>query len=113
MLANRSTSTQIKTQQIMTLLEKVYLAKERIKGVAVHTPLIKNENLSEEFFAQVLLKREDLQPVRSYKLRGAYNKVSLLSAIEKKKGVVCASAGNHAQGVAYACNKLNIKATIF
>ncbi|MDD3722341.1 MAG: threonine ammonia-lyase IlvA [Lutibacter sp.] len=97
----------------MTLLEKVYLAKERIKGVAVHTPLIKNENLSEEFSAQIWLKREDLQPVRSYKLRGAYNKISSLSAIEKKREVVCASAGNHAQGVAYACYKLNIMATIF
>lgn len=97
----------------MTLLDKVYQARERIKGVAVHTPLMKNENLSEEFSAQVFLKREDLQPVRSYKLRGAYNKIVSLTAEEKAKGVVCASAGNHAQGVAFACNKLNIKATIF
>ncbi len=97
----------------MELLEKVYEARERIKGVAVHTPLMKNENLSDEFSAQVFLKREDLQPVRSYKLRGAYNKIVSLTAEEKAKGVVCASAGNHAQGVAYACNKLNIKATIF
>jgi threonine dehydratase len=58
----------------MISLEEILLAKERIKGVAVHTPLMKNENLSEEFSAQVWLKREDLQPVRSYKLRGAYNK---------------------------------------
>src|SRR5690606_39726949 len=97
----------------MELLEKVYQAKERIKDVAIHTPLMKNENLSAEFSAQIWLKREDLQPVRSYKLRGAYNKISSLSAVEKKGEVVCASAGNHAQGVAYACNKLNIKATIF
>lgn len=97
----------------MKLLEKVYQAKERIKDVAVHTPLIKNENLSDEFCAQVWLKREDLQPVRSYKLRGAYNKIVSLTDNEKSKGVVCASAGNHAQGVAYACNKLNIQATIF
>ena len=97
----------------MILLEKVYQAKESIQDVAVHTPLVKNENLSEEFSAQVWLKREDLQPVRSYKLRGAYNKIVSLNANEKGKGVVCASAGNHAQGVAYACNKLNIKATIF
>jgi len=97
----------------MELLEKIYVARERIKGVALHTPLMKNENLSEEFSAQVFLKREDLQPVRSYKLRGAYNKIVSLSAEEKAKGVVCASAGNHAQGVAYACSKLNIKATIF
>ncbi|ESU26500.1 ilvA protein [Flavobacterium limnosediminis JC2902] len=79
----------------------------------MHTPLVKNENLSEELSAQVWLKREDLQPIRSYKLRGAYNKIVSLNANEKAKGVVCASAGNHAQGVAYACNKLNIKATIF
>lgn len=97
----------------MILLEKIYQAKESIQEVAVHTPLVKNENLSEEFSAQVWLKREDLQPVRSYKLRGAYNKIVSLNANEKGKGVVCASAGNHAQGVAYACNKLNIKATIF
>lgn len=97
----------------MDLLEKVYEARERIKNVVVHTPLMKNENLSEEFSAQVFLKREDLQPVRSYKLRGAYNKIVSLTEEEKSKGVVCASAGNHAQGVAYACNKLDIKATIF
>ncbi|HLS10552.1 MAG TPA: threonine ammonia-lyase IlvA [Flavobacteriaceae bacterium] len=97
----------------MTLLDKVYQAKERIKNVAIHTPLIKNVNLSEEFLAQVYLKREDLQPVRSYKLRGAYNKIVSLTDKEKNKGVVCASAGNHAQGVAYACNLLNIQATIF
>ncbi|WP_139854711.1 threonine ammonia-lyase IlvA [Aequorivita sinensis] len=97
----------------MELLEKIYEARERIKNIAVHTPLMKNENLSEEFSAQVFLKREDLQPVRSYKLRGAYNKIVSLTKNEKPKGVVCASAGNHAQGVAYACNKLNISATIF
>lgn len=97
----------------MELLEKVYEAKERIKHVAIHTPLMKNENLSEEFLAQVYLKREDLQPVRSYKLRGAYNKIVSLTDEEKAKGVVCASAGNHAQGVAYACKKLNINATIY
>ena len=97
----------------MELLEKVYEARDRIKGVAVHTQLMKNENLSEEFSAQVYLKREDLQPVRSYKLRGAYNKIFSLTEAEKAKGVVCASAGNHAQGVAYACSKLNIKATVF
>ncbi|WP_417199932.1 threonine ammonia-lyase IlvA [Bizionia sp.] len=97
----------------MELLDKVYQAKERIKGIAMHTPLMKNENLSEEFSAQIYLKREDLQPVRSYKLRGAYNKIVSLSNQDKAKVIVCASAGNHAQGVAYACYKLNIQATIF
>lgn len=97
----------------MELLNKVYQAKERIKNVVIHTSLMKNRNLSEEHSAQIYLKREDLQPVRSYKLRGAYNKIASLSNEEKLRGVVCASAGNHAQGVAYTCNMLNIKATIF
>ena len=97
----------------MILLEKVAQARERIKSVAVHTPLVKNENLSEAFSAQVWLKREDLQPVRSYKLRGAYNKIVSLTNEEQQKGVVCASAGNHAQGVAYACQILDIKGKIF
>src|SRR5690554_3081021 len=97
----------------MELLDKIHQARERIKNVAIHTPLMLNKNLSAEFSAQVYLKREDLQPVRSYKLRGAYNKIVSLSEEEKSRGVVCASAGNHAQGVAYACNKLNIKGTVF
>lgn len=97
----------------MDLLDKIYLARERIKGVAVQTPLILNENLSEEFSSQIFLKREDLQPVRSFKIRGAYNKISTLSDEEKARGVVCASAGNHGQGVAYSCNKLNIRGTVF
>lgn len=97
----------------MRLLQKIYTAQTAIKSVAVHTPLVKNENLSNQVVAQVWLKREDLQPVRSYKLRGAYNKIASLSDEERSKGIVCASAGNHAQGVAYACNKLRIRATIF
>ena len=97
----------------MDLIDKVYKARERIKNVAIHTPLMMNENLSEEFSAQVYLKREDLQPVRSYKLRGAYNKIVSLTDEEKSRGVVCASAGNHAQGVAYTCERLNIKVTVF
>lgn len=97
----------------MELLDKIYQARELIKNIAIHTPLMINENLSEELSAQIYLKREDLQPVRSYKLRGAYNKIVSLTDEEKLKGVVCASAGNHAQGVAYTCNKLNIEVTIF
>lgn len=97
----------------MISLKSIQEAAENLNGVAVHTPLMKNENLSERNHAQVFLKREDLQPVRSYKLRGAYHKISNLSESEKKRGIVCASAGNHAQGVAFACNKLGIKATIF
>jgi len=98
---------------MMMNLEQIQRAALNLKGVAIESPLMKNENLSEHFAAQVFLKREDLQPVRSYKLRGAYNKISSLSEAETANGIVCASAGNHAQGVAYACKKLQLKATIF
>src|ERR1700739_1636769 len=94
-------------------VENINKAAQNLKGVAMHTPLQFNFQLSEEFGCNVYLKREDLQVVRSYKLRGAYNKMYSLSEKEKQKGVVCASAGNHAQGVAYSCKKLNIEGTIF
>ncbi|MEK6494945.1 threonine ammonia-lyase IlvA [Myroides odoratimimus] len=97
----------------MSLITKVYQAQQNIARVAVQTPLIKNLNLSELYQAEVYLKREDLQPVRSYKLRGAYNKITTLTPDQKSGGVVCASAGNHAQGVAYSCCQLGIQATIF
>ncbi|AWW28923.1 threonine dehydratase [Echinicola strongylocentroti] len=88
-------------------------ASEALKEVLNTTPLQYNEQLSEEYGCHVYLKREDLQAVRSYKIRGAYHKISSLSEEEKERGVVCASAGNHAQGVAFACKKLGIKGTIF
>ncbi|MBO0950381.1 threonine ammonia-lyase [Fibrella forsythiae] len=94
-------------------LDNIYLAAERLRGVASHTPLQENLNLSERYGATIFLKREDLQVVRSYKIRGAYNKMASLSADELAKGVVCASAGNHAQGLAYACRKMAVKGTIF
>jgi len=94
-------------------LENVYLAAEKLKGVVTTTPLLKNQLLSKRYDADILLKREDLQIVRSYKIRGAYNKISSLSNDEIKNGVVCASAGNHAQGVAYSCSLLNISGKIF
>lgn len=94
-------------------VENINKAAENLKDVSLHTPLQHNLQLSEEFGCNVYLKREDLQVVRSYKLRGAYNKISSLSLEEQKRGVVCASAGNHAQGVAYSCRKLNIKGTIY
>lgn len=84
-----------------------------LNGIAVKTPLIFNQHLSEKYNAKIYLKREDLQIVRSYKIRGAYNKIFNLNKSEIKNGVVCASAGNHAQGVAYSCNKLGIKGVIF
>lgn len=88
-------------------------ASERIKAVVTRTPLLYNIHLSEKYKADVYLKREDLQVVRSYKLRGAFNKISSLSEDERTRGVVCASAGNHAQGVAFSCKKLDIRGVIF
>ncbi|WP_343328748.1 threonine ammonia-lyase IlvA [Polaribacter staleyi] len=94
-------------------LESVKTAAKNLKGVAFETPLSKNFNLSKELEATILFKREDLQVVRSYKIRGAYNKMSSLTSDEKQRGIVCASAGNHAQGVALSCKLLQIKGTIF
>lgn len=88
-------------------------ALDRIKDVVTRTPLQYNQQLSERYGAEVYLKREDMQVVRSYKLRGAFNKVSNLDETQRAKGVVCASAGNHAQGVAFSCKKLQIKGVIF
>jgi threonine dehydratase len=88
-------------------------AAERLKKVAYRTPLSLNHNLSRKYQCQVYLKREDLQVVRSYKLRGAYNMMSTLSIEQLQRGVVCASAGNHAQGFAYSCKKLNVRGVVF
>ena len=94
-------------------LENIKQAALNLKDVAYVTPLIQNQNLSKEFQSTILFKREDLQVVRSYKIRGAYNKISSLTSDEKQRGIVCASAGNHAQGVALSCKLLKIKGTIF
>ncbi len=94
-------------------LKNIINARKRIKEVVKKTPLMKSKRLSKLYNAEVYLKREDLQEVRSYKIRGAYNLISSLSKKEKEQGVVCASAGNHAQGVAFSCNKLKIKGVIF
>jgi len=88
-------------------------AAERLKKVVVRTPLMLNTNLSKKYQCNVFLKREDLQVVRSYKLRGAYNMMSSLPADQLQRGVVCASAGNHAQGFAYSCKKLKVKGVVF
>ncbi|HNU13793.1 MAG TPA: threonine ammonia-lyase [Chitinophagaceae bacterium] len=85
----------------------------RLKKVVNRTPLTYNHSLSKKYRCNVFLKREDLQVVRSYKLRGAYNMMSSLTAEQLHKGVVCASAGNHAQGFAYSCKKLNVKGVVF
>ena len=96
-----------------TFVKKVYNAQERIRGVVVKTPLKRDTILSEKFQCDVYFKQENLQEIRSYKIRGAYN---LMFQLQKNNGhseVVCASAGNHAQGVAFASRKLNMKADIF
>lgn len=92
---------------------EIETAAVSLAGVARRTELIRNDRLSDLTGAEVLLKREDLQPVRSYKMRGAYYAMSTLNAEERAAGVVCASAGNHGQGVAYACAHLGIKGRIF
>ena len=84
----------------------VEAAVQRLAGVALRTPLQRNLRLSERIGAEVWLKREDLQIGRSYKLRGAYNLIAQLDEVSKKSGVVCASAGNHGQGLAYSCHTL-------
>lgn len=88
-------------------------ASVKLRQVVKHTPLIFNAALSKKYDCTIYLKREDLQIVRSYKLRGAYNMISSLSDAQRKHGVVCASAGNHAQGFAYSCKLLNIKGVVF
>jgi threonine dehydratase len=95
------------------LLASTEEAARRLEGIVTKTPLQPSRRLSAELDANVLFKREDLQEVRSFKVRGAYNKISSLSAAERKRGVVCASAGNHAQGVAFACSHLRIKGSVF
>ncbi|MCM4155595.1 threonine ammonia-lyase IlvA [Gramella sp. AN32] len=94
-------------------LEAVREAAQRISKVVLKTPLAESFTYSKRFQANVMLKREDLQQVRSYKIRGAYNKISSLTQDQLKKGVICASAGNHAQGVAFACNKLEVNGVIY
>ncbi|HBI39978.1 MAG TPA: threonine dehydratase [Tenacibaculum sp.] len=94
-------------------LKDIQNAAITLKEVVAVTPLFLNHTYSKEYNANVLLKREDLQQVRSYKIRGAYNKINSLSKQELSNGIVCASAGNHAQGVALACSKKKIYGTIF
>jgi len=103
----------IKMNTITTEALDFDAAFERLKNVVKRTPLEFNAGLSLRYNANIYLKREDLQIVRSYKLRGAYNKISSLPQEALTNGVVCASAGNHAQGVAYSCQKLGIKGVIF
>ena len=94
-------------------LKAIKAAAAKLKGIASITPLTKNARYSKHFGANIYFKREDLQEVRSYKIRGAYNKISALSYEQIENEIVCASAGNHAQGVAISCKILKIKGTIY
>jgi threonine dehydratase len=102
----------INTQNISSSLQFGEAAL-RLKAVVKKTPLQFNLNLSNRYKCNVYLKREDLQIVRSYKIRGAFNMMSTLPTDTLQKGVVCASAGNHAQGFAYSCKKLKVKGVVF
>ena len=100
-------------QRYFPALNDVMAAEHTLRELLSPTPLMQNRNLTERYGADVQLKREDLQMVRSYKIRGAYNMIRSLSAEQTARGIVCASAGNHAQGVALSCNRLGIEGKIF
>lgn len=91
-------------------IEKAYAV---LKNVVVHTPLQHDARLSKKYGAEIYFKREDLQAVRSYKIRGAYYNIYNLTEAQRARGVVCASAGNHAQGFASACSQMKIKGVVF
>lgn len=97
----------------MVSVESIYKAQMRLRGIVQRTPLLRSTRLSDALEANVLLKREDLQEVRSYKIRGAYNRMAQLTEQQRRSGVVCASAGNHAQGFAYACHSMGIYGRIY
>src|SRR3989449_3917706 len=97
----------------MEMVRAIDEAEQRLEGIASTTPLQPSVRLSEQYGARILIKREDMQAVRSFKIRGAYNKIASLSPEDRKRPIVCASAGNHAQGVAFACAHLGIGGTIF
>src|SRR5882672_6508894 len=99
---------------ISTIVQSVDFAAAQavLKKVVLRTPLQFHRKLSEKYGCQLYLKREDLQVVRSYKIRGAFNLIQSLSETQRSRGIVCASAGNHAQGVAFSCKQLNIHGVI-
>ncbi|WP_026570202.1 MULTISPECIES: threonine ammonia-lyase IlvA [Sediminibacillus] len=102
-------STKLNTVEVKDII----IAHQMLKDVVVKTPLQKDSILSERYQCNVYLKREDLQVVRSFKIRGAYHFMQSLNSEELQNGVVCASAGNHAQGVAYSCKALGVKGRVF
>ena len=103
----------METNKYIPTVEAIEKASGVLEEILEPTPFQKNQNLSDIYGANIYLKREDLQMVRSYKIRGAYNKIRTIEPELLKNGIVCASAGNHAQGVAFSCNKLQIMGSIF
>ena len=101
------------TVKYFPTVENIDQASTVLSEILEPTPFQKNADLSVKYNAEVFLKREDLQVVRSYKIRGAYNKIRSIKPEDLKNGIVCASAGNHAQGVAFSCNKLQIMGSIY
>ena len=101
------------TVKYFPTVENIDQASTVLSEILEPTPFQKNADLSVKYNAEVFLKREDLQVVRSYKIRGAYNKIRSIKPEDLKNGIVCASAGNHAQGVAFSCNKLKIMGSIY
>jgi threonine dehydratase len=106
-------TNQVKSNLNLVHVEDIIKANQTVKDVVNHTPLQRNDLLSERYQCNLLLKREDLQVVRSFKIRGAYNRIKNLTQHELENGVVCASAGNHAQGVAFSCRALKIHGKIY
>ena len=101
------------TSNYFPAIEDIQNASGTLAEILEATPFQRNNNLSDAYDAEVYLKREDLQMVRSYKIRGAYNKIRSIAPEVLNHGIVCASAGNHAQGVAFSCNKLRIMGSIY
>ncbi|ANF95605.1 threonine ammonia-lyase IlvA [Paenibacillus bovis] len=94
-------------------MEDIVRAHHVLRDVIVRTPLQRDATLSEKYGCEIYLKREDMQVVRSFKIRGSYNRIRSLSHEELSKGIVCASAGNHAQGFAFSCRHLNIRGKVY
>lgn len=106
-------SATLLTQDGYISIQSIHEASHRIQSVVSNTPFMKNFNLSKKYNCNIFLKREDLQTVRSFKIRGAFNKISTMKKDEIEKGIICASAGNHAQGVAFAASHLRVPAIIY
>ena len=93
-------------------LSEIKKASQLLKGVVIESPFQKIKSYSKKYNSNIFFKREDLQNVRSFKIRGAFNKISSLTKSQSLNGLVCASAGNHAQGFAFSCTNLGHKGRV-